>query len=48
MQSGVTTLYRHIRDRLLEGHAPVAIYVVISELASPELLVEIEAEAIAL
>ena len=42
---GVTGIYRDIRDRMLEGHAPAATYVVISELATPELLVEIEAEA---
>ena len=45
-RSGVTGIYREIRDRMLEGHAPAATYVVISELATPELLVEIEAEAI--
>jgi len=32
---------------MLEGHAPAATYVVISELATPDFLVEIEAEAIA-
>lgn len=46
-QSGVTNLYREVRDRMLEGHAPAATYVVISELATPDFLVEIEAEAIA-
>lgn len=32
---------------MLEGHAPAATYVVVSELATPELLVEIEGEAVA-
>lgn len=45
-QSGVTAEYRHLRDEMLEGHAPAATYLVIQELASPELLVEIEAEAV--
>ena len=45
-QSGVTTQYRKLRDEMLEGHAPAATYLVIKELASPELLVEIEAEAV--
>jgi len=45
-QSGVTGIYRDIRDRMLEGHAPAATYLVISELATPDFLVEIEAEAL--
>lgn len=45
-QSGITGEYRRIRDEMLEGHAPAATYLVIRELASPELLVEIEAEAV--
>ena len=45
-QSGVTARYRQLRDEMLEGHAPAATYLVIKELASPELLVEIEAEAV--
>lgn len=45
-QSGVTSEYRRIRDEMLEGHAPAATYLVIKELASPELLVEIEGEAV--
>lgn len=44
--STATSLYREIRDRMLEGHAPAATYVVVSGLASPDFLVEIEAEAI--
>ncbi|MDX1575682.1 MAG: RidA family protein [Kiloniellales bacterium] len=46
-RSDVTALYREMRDRLLEGHAPPATYVVVAGLASPDLLVEIEGEAIA-
>ncbi len=42
-----TGLYREIRDRLLEGHAPAATYVVVAGLASPDFLVEIEGEAVA-
>lgn len=45
-QPGVTATYREIRDEMLEGHAPAATYVVIRELATPELLVEIEGEAV--
>ena len=45
-QSGVTAEYRKMRDEMLEGHAPAATYLVIQELATPELLVEIEGEAI--
>jgi len=43
----VTAIYREMRDRMLEGHAPPATYVVVAGLASPELLVEIEGEAVA-
>lgn len=46
-QSGVTARYREMRDRMLDGHTPAATYVVVSELATPELLVEIEGEAVA-
>jgi enamine deaminase RidA (YjgF/YER057c/UK114 family) len=42
----VTAAYRKMRDRMLEGHAPPATYVVVAGLASPELLVEIEGEAV--
>ena len=42
-----TASYRKIRDSMLEGHAPAATYLVVSGLASPALLVEIEAEAVA-
>ena len=43
----VTAAYRKMRDRMLEGHAPPATYVVVAGLASPDLLVEIEGEAVA-
>ncbi len=43
----VTAIYREMRDRMLEGHAPPATYVVVAGLASPDLLVEIEGEAVA-
>ncbi len=46
-QSDATARYREIRDRVLEGHAPTATYVVVAGLASPDLLVEIEGEAVA-
>ncbi len=42
-----TALYRQIRDRMLDGHAPAATYLVVAGLASPEILVEIEGEAVA-
>lgn len=40
-------LYREVRDRVLEGHAPACTYLEISALASPNLLCEIEVEAVA-
>ena len=46
-QSDAADRYREIRDRVLEGHAPTATYVVVAGLASPDLLVEIEGEAVA-
>ncbi|HEX9791219.1 MAG TPA: RidA family protein [Kiloniellales bacterium] len=46
-RDGATARYREIRDRMLEGHAPAATYLVVAGLASPEMLVEIEAEAVA-
>ncbi len=42
-----TAAYREMRDRVLEGHAPPATYVVVAGLANPGLLVEIEGEAVA-
>jgi enamine deaminase RidA (YjgF/YER057c/UK114 family) len=38
--------YRTIRDRVLEGHAAAATYLQVAGLAHPDLLVEIEAEAV--
>jgi enamine deaminase RidA (YjgF/YER057c/UK114 family) len=46
-RDGATARYREIRDRMLEGHAPAATYLVVAGLASPEMLVEIEGEAVA-
>jgi enamine deaminase RidA (YjgF/YER057c/UK114 family) len=40
-------LVRETRDRRLEGHAPAMTYLVVAGLASPEFMVEIEAEAVA-
>ena len=42
-----TASYRAIRDCMLEGHAPPATYLVVAGLAGPDLLVEIEGEAVA-
>jgi 2-iminobutanoate/2-iminopropanoate deaminase len=46
-QPGTETLgvYRKARDQWMEGHAPAATYLVVSGLASPDFLVEIEAVA---
>lgn len=46
-RNDATALYREIRDRMLEGHAPAATYVVVAGLAGPDFLVEIEGEAVA-
>lgn len=46
-QNDATGLYREIRDRMLDGHAPAATYVVVAGLASSDFLVEIEGEAVA-
>ncbi len=43
---GNVTVYRAIRDRVLNGHLVVATYVVVAGLASPDFLTEIEAEAV--
>ena len=43
---GSVSLYRAMRDRKLAGHLCAATYLEVSGLASPELLVEIEAEAV--
>ena len=39
-------LFREVRDRMLEGHAAAATYIVVAGLASPDFLIEIEAEAV--
>ncbi|MGD2172037.1 MAG: RidA family protein [Gammaproteobacteria bacterium] len=43
---GQAATYRAVRDRLLAGHIFANTYIEISALASPEFLVEIEAEAV--
>jgi enamine deaminase RidA (YjgF/YER057c/UK114 family) len=43
---GSVAIYRAIRDRMLAGHVCANTYIEVSGLASPELLVEIEAEAV--
>ena len=43
---GHVAVYRAARDRMLEGHLAAMTYLEISGLASPEFLVEIEAEAV--
>lgn len=45
-QPGQVTLYRAVRDRMLAGHLCANTYVEVAGLAAPELLVEIEAEAV--
>ncbi len=42
----VTAAYRAIRDEVMEGHAPPMTYLVIAGLALPDMLVEIEGEAV--
>ena len=44
---GHTAAYRELRDRMLVGHAPAATYLVVVGLASPEMLFEVEGEAVA-
>jgi enamine deaminase RidA (YjgF/YER057c/UK114 family) len=43
---GSVALYRGVRERKLGSHAPCATYLEIAGLASPEMLVEIEGEAV--
>ena len=43
---GSVAIYRAVRDRMLAGHVCANTYIEVSGLASPELLVEIEAEAV--
>ena len=42
-----TGAYRAIRDEVLEGHAPTMTYLQVAGLAAPEMLIEIEGEAVA-
>ena len=42
-----TGLYRQVRDRLLDGAAPASTLIIVSGLADPAWLVEIEATAAA-
>ncbi len=44
---GHTAAYREVRDRMLDGHAPAATYLVVAGLAGPEMLFEVEGEAVA-
>lgn len=39
-------LYRTVRDELFDGHAPASTLLVVKALATPDFLVEIEAEAV--
>jgi 2-iminobutanoate/2-iminopropanoate deaminase len=43
---GQVSLYRQVRDRMLEGHLCANTYLEICALAAPEFLVEIEGEAV--
>jgi enamine deaminase RidA (YjgF/YER057c/UK114 family) len=43
---GSVAIYRAVRDRMLDGHVCANTYIEISALAAPDLLVEIEAEAV--
>ena len=42
----VTAAYRAIRDEVMAGHAPTMTYLVVAGLALPDMLVEIEGEAV--
>jgi len=42
----VTAAYRAIRDEVMEGHMPPMTYIVVAGLAAPQMLVEIEGEAV--
>ncbi len=45
-RNDVVEKYRAIRDEVMEGHKPPMSYLVVSGLASPDMLVEIEGEAV--
>ncbi len=45
-RNDVVEQYRAVRDEMMEGHKPPMTYLVVSGLASPDMLVEIEGEAV--
>jgi 2-iminobutanoate/2-iminopropanoate deaminase len=45
--AGQVAVYRRVRDKVLDGHLCANTYLEIAGLATPEFLVEIEAEAVA-
>lgn len=45
-EPGQVGLYRDLRDKALEGHLCAATYLQVAGLATPDFLVEIEAEAV--
>ncbi|MCL4768684.1 MAG: RidA family protein [Hyphomicrobiaceae bacterium] len=45
-EPGQVALFRSVRDRVLEGHVCASTYLHVAGLASPDFLVEIEAEAV--
>lgn len=45
--AGDVAIYRRWRDALFDGHAPASTYVVVSALAAPRFLFEVEGEAFA-
>ena len=45
-EPGKVEVFRSVRDRLFDGHICAFTYLQISGLASPELLVEIDVEAV--
>lgn len=45
-QPGVVAISRSVRDRMLDGHVCASTYLQVAGLASPDYLVEIEAEAV--
>ncbi len=42
----VTAAYRAIHDEVMESHMPPMTYLVVAGLAAPDMLVEIEGEAV--
>lgn len=45
-EPGAVAISRSVRDRMLEGHVCASTYLQVAGLASPDYLVEIEAEAV--